>query len=122
MLHQKPERPQHPADMCRAAGVNIRNFQLSLSALTRHTSNPALTGAAARQAAGPAADRFRQLTEQRVHAAVVSSGASRDAALHTSWGITMPINASSGLKAQQSVVAGAQPTNGGDFVYAPTAL
>lgn len=83
---------------------------------------PGLTGAAARQAAGPAADRFWQLTEQRVQAAAASSKAPHEATLHTDWGITMPVNGSSGLKALQSVVAGAQPTNGNDFVYAPTAL
>ncbi|ACU73862.1 Carbohydrate binding family 6 [Catenulispora acidiphila DSM 44928] len=85
---------------------------------------PGLTGAAARQAAGPAADRFRQLTEQRVQAAAAGHGAASSAAatLHTSWGITMPVGVGTGFKALQSVVGGAQPTNGGDFVYAPTAL
>jgi hypothetical protein len=82
---------------------------------------PGLTGAAARQAAGAAADRFRQLTDERIRSAAGTDKA-QAATLHTSWGITMPNGGSQGLQAQQSVVPGAQPTHGGDYVYAPTAL
>jgi hypothetical protein len=77
---------------------------------------PGLTGLAAQQAAGPAADRFREVTYARVRSTVAA------AQLHTSWGINYPINASQGLKALQSVVPGAGNTSGGDYVYAPTAI
>lgn len=83
---------------------------------------PGLTGAAAEQAAGTAADRFRQLTRERTHRAAAKAPAAQDAQLHTSWGIRMPNGASKGLQATQSVVSGARATSGGDYVYAPTAI
>ncbi|WP_212830719.1 carbohydrate-binding protein [Catellatospora sp. TT07R-123] len=74
---------------------------------------PGLTGAAAQQAAGAAAEHFRSTRTSAVAAAQ----------LHTSWGIQFPINASQGLRATQSVVTGAgTTTTGGDYVYAPTAI
>jgi hypothetical protein len=77
---------------------------------------PGLTGAAAQQAAGPAADHF--LTLRRSQA---SSGLA--AQLHTDWGVNFPNSASQGLHATQSVLAtGTRTTTGGDYVYAPTAI
>jgi hypothetical protein len=83
---------------------------------------PGLTGSAARQAAGTAADRFRQVTGERLRAAADRPRAGSDAVLHTDWGITMRNGTSQGIQADQSVVPGAAPTSGGDYVYAPTAL
>jgi hypothetical protein len=91
---------------------------------------PGLTGPAAQNAAGVAADRFRQLTVARTSAARTSAArvgttqryAAQASTLHTSWGLNLPSNVSKGLQATQSVVAGAAATTGGDFVYAPTAI
>jgi hypothetical protein len=56
-------------------------------------------------------------------AAAARPGAVTAAAqLHTDWGVNLPNNVTAGLHATQSVVAGATATNGGDFVYAPTAI
>ncbi|GHJ40068.1 carbohydrate-binding protein [Streptomyces sp. TS71-3] len=82
---------------------------------------PGLTGTAAQDAAGPAADRFRQLTEERTRAKAGHPGAAA-AQLHTTWGVNLPNGASLGLQATQSVVGGARATSGGDYVYAPTAI
>jgi hypothetical protein len=88
---------------------------------------PGLTGPAALAAAGGAADRFRQITEERAAAAAGSAGARSDAApaaqLHTDWGVNLPSSQSQGLHATQTVLSGTgTTTSGGDFVYAPTAL
>jgi hypothetical protein len=72
---------------------------------------PGLTGDAARQRAGQAATRFR---EMRVSSSL--------AELHTDWGVNFPNGSSQGLHATQSVVTTGQPTTGGDYVYAPTAI
>ncbi|MEU3786872.1 carbohydrate-binding protein [Streptomyces sp900129855] len=86
---------------------------------------PGLTGPAARKAAGAAANRFRQLADERTRTTVRPAAHPRaglDAQLHANWGITMPNGASQGLQADQSVIPGAQPTSGDDYVYAPTAM
>ncbi|GAA5200046.1 hypothetical protein GCM10023322_77030 [Rugosimonospora acidiphila] len=89
---------------------------------------PGLTGVAARRAAGSAADRFRQVTNERVNASRPSAGAGPSSALapaaqlHTDWGVDMPSSQSQGLHATQSVLTGTSPISGGDYVYAPTAL
>ncbi|GIH15385.1 carbohydrate-binding protein [Rugosimonospora africana] len=79
---------------------------------------PGLTGPQARAAAGSAADRFQQLTEQRTG----STGLAPAAQLHTDWGVNMPSSQVQGLHATQSVLTGTSPISGGDYVYAPTAL
>lgn len=71
---------------------------------------PGLTGAAAVEAAGDAAVRFRELTESRI----------QRADLHTAWGTFFRDTASTGLRATHTVLG--VTTNGNDFVYAPTAL
>lgn len=71
---------------------------------------PGLTGAAAVEAAGDAAVRFRELTESRI----------QRADLHTAWGTFFRDTASTGLRATHTVLN--VTTNGNDFVYAPTAL
>jgi hypothetical protein len=84
---------------------------------------PGLTGAAASQAAGSAADRFRQLKDERSRAAAPDAAAAPAAQLHTDWGVNLPSNLSQGLHATQSVLSGSgTTTSGGDYVYAPTAL
>jgi hypothetical protein len=88
---------------------------------------PGLTGPAARQAAGAATDRFERLTAERTHTATGHTPTGHTAApqaaqLHTAWGVNLPNSASKGLQAAQSVIGGAKATNGGDYVYAPTAL
>ncbi|NUR70541.1 MAG: hypothetical protein HOU81_06955 [Hamadaea sp.] len=78
---------------------------------------PGLTGAAAVAAAGPAADRFRELRQSSTRKAAVL------AQLHTSWGVNFPNGQSAGMRATQSVVTGTgTTTSGGDYVYAPTAI
>ncbi|MEV6964784.1 hypothetical protein AB0M47_06665 [Hamadaea sp. NPDC051192] len=78
---------------------------------------PGLTGAAAVAAAGPAADRFREMRLSGTRQAAAL------AQLHTSWGVNFPNGQSAGLRATQSVVTGSgTTTSGGDYVYAPTAI
>jgi cellulose binding protein with CBM2 domain len=89
---------------------------------------PGLTGAAAQQDAGEAADRFRDLTTERVRraaaaaapAAAAPAAAAPAATLHTAWGIFFNDRASQGLQATHSVLT--VTTHNNDFVYAPTAL
>jgi hypothetical protein len=84
---------------------------------------PGLTGAAAQQAAGQAADRFRALTAERIRQQASQSSLT-DAApatdLHTAWGVFFNDRASTGLLATHSVST--VTTHGGDVIYAPTAL
>jgi hypothetical protein len=91
-----------------------------------------LTGAAAQQAAGAAADNFRQHAEERIARSSQSAGAANTATtakpaavaaaatLHEAWGIFFNNNAAQGLQATHSVLG--VTTTGGDYLYAPTAL
>ncbi len=89
---------------------------------------PGLTGQAAQAAAGPAADRFREVTRHRLAQSTDTAAGTGNAPgplaapLHTDWGVDIPTSQARGLHATQSVVPGAGPTHGGDYVYAPTAI
>src|ERR1044072_5997299 len=69
---------------------------------------PGLTGAAARQAAGEAGVRFRELTESRLQ---------QRADLHTAWGTFFRDTASTGLRATHTVLG--VTTNGNDSLEGP---
>ncbi|WP_432992213.1 carbohydrate-binding protein [Dactylosporangium sp. CA-233914] len=81
---------------------------------------PGLTGAAARAAAGPVAERHGR---SKLQAAQAQAAQAQAAQLHTDWGVNMPSATTQGLHATQSVLdTGPTTTTGGDYVYAPTAL
>ncbi|HEV8563153.1 MAG TPA: carbohydrate-binding protein [Actinophytocola sp.] len=104
------------ASMLLAAAVGLSSVDIAGAAPEQSAPVggvvPGLTGAAAQEAAGEAAVRFKELTPARV--------ARAEADLHTAWGIFFNDNASTGLQATHTVLN--ITTTGGDFVYAPTAL
>ncbi|MDT8914752.1 carbohydrate-binding protein [Amycolatopsis sp. PS_44_ISF1] len=79
---------------------------------------PGLTGAAAKAAAGPAADRFLQMRRTQAHRA----GTARpDAQQHTFWGPEPQLSTGAdGLVVTHSVVPDLRISNSSDVVYAPT--
>lgn len=80
-----------------------------------------VTGPAALRVAGAAADRFRQLTIDRISRTAGGAGTAAPLTdLHTAWGIFFNDRAASGLQATHSVQN--ITTHGGDVIYAPTAL
>ncbi|WP_432984009.1 cellulose binding domain-containing protein [Dactylosporangium sp. CA-233914] len=85
---------------------------------------PGLSGPAALRLAGAAADRFRQVTADRIsRMAAAKAGTpvtTLDEDLHDAWGIWFNDRASTGLQATHSVQN--ITTHGGDVIYAPTAL
>src|SRR5690349_16092252 len=66
---------------------------------------PGLTGAAAQRAEAAAADRFRQVTADRISRMQAAAGGTVTpfTDLHTAWGIFFNDRASSGLQATHSV-------------------
>jgi hypothetical protein len=83
---------------------------------------PGLTGAAALRAAGPAADRFREMTAARVSLLTGKPGAAPALAaeVHDAWGTYFVDSAGKGLTATHSVQT--ITVRAGDVIYAPTAL
>jgi hypothetical protein len=79
-----------------------------------------LTGRAARDAAGDAGVKFKEVTLDRVAAA--DDGVSALDWLHADWGVFVPHTSGTGLQVTQSVVPGAAATRGNDYVYSPTAI
>jgi hypothetical protein len=84
---------------------------------------PGLTGAAALQAVGNAADRFRALTAARISLLTGTRAAKPALAaeeIHDAWGTYFVDSAGKGLTATHSVQT--ITVHGGDVIYAPTAL
>lgn len=82
---------------------------------------PGVRGPAALRLAGAAADRFRQVTADRIgRMPAADAPVTTLSDLHTAWGIFFNDRTSTGLQATHSVQN--ITTHGGDFVYAPTAL
>lgn len=88
---------------------------------------PGLTGRAAEEAAGSAAQHFRTHAAERIarsqrSAAAVAATAAAATTIHDAWGTFLTSSASHSLQATHSVFGPATTRSPGDYVYAPTAL
>ncbi|WP_245931077.1 carbohydrate-binding protein [Actinokineospora auranticolor] len=82
---------------------------------------PGLTGEAATVAAGPSADRFRQVRRAQADRSAAAATAQAAAQKHMFWGPEPQLGSNAdGFVATQSVIPSLRLSNSADVVYAPT--